>query len=507
MSKRFSQACRQAYHCSLKAPKRHLGFVGGAFLLILVVGFIAMPKSEVLLETLPKWAKDVLPLPVKQPATSAKADIQRRAFRQPTHDSVVAKVVAVDYRQDSLAEPDEVDFSASQAGPTIQLVQEDETPATPPKIDHQNYFPPKWRMKKPYPTDKYDVPAWQKNYYKQLAQWGLPAALSQQVVDVDEVPAAFNGEDANDAKEAADEKDKEKEEKECSPIDVNAFFVVSFSPGFNSQGLYRIQNGHSHDRNSYVSSWPVAELTKRIKGLPDFYGPGSDAYNQLPNNVTLDTSDLDLSTVWTLGHGGEGIVAVDRGYLVDGDGCDLMLHENAFEINSDPGTVYAEPIIVGVSDDLRRGFVEFDCQVPDLVELEQQRLERLALAKKNNEKENNKQEPVDEYNNSNRLIQGMDLAYYPGCAGIRPTRLGGDCIDFAELKQYHSEVPEEVRYIRLRGAGDRVHRKNEYLKGDGDKSGPDIDALIAVNGCRDEVDEDILAYADENPSDKEVSNP
>jgi hypothetical protein len=138
--------------------------------------------------------------------------------------------------------------------------------------------------------------------------------------------------------------------------------------------------------------------------------------------------------------GGEIILEFTDYLIFDGDGVDLTVFENAFQVGTDPENTFAEPAYVGVSND-GVNFVEFDC------------------------------DPL------NRP--------YTGCAGVRPTLAnpdlndidptnpsvsGGDSFDLAQVGL------QTARFVRIRDAG----------VGDGpigpNTGGFDLDAVAIVHG-------------------------
>lgn len=64
--------------------------------------------------------------------------------------------------------------------------------------------------------------------------------------------------------------------------------------------------------------------------------------------------------VFSLGIGGEIVLEFTDYIVFDGEGVDLTVFENAFQVGSDPQNTFAEPGIVGVSND-GVNFIEFPC--------------------------------------------------------------------------------------------------------------------------------------------------
>lgn len=140
--------------------------------------------------------------------------------------------------------------------------------------------------------------------------------------------------------------------------------------------------------------------------------------------------------VLSLGRLGEIVLDLGPCILVDGEGIDLIVFENAFFINGDPTTPFAELGIVGVSDD-GVNFTEFACD---------------------------------------------DVGYpFTGCAGWHPVyssslnaigpfdvaNAGGDQFDLATIGV------ASARYVRIRDISDY---------GSGTTAGFDLDAVSVING-------------------------
>lgn len=140
----------------------------------------------------------------------------------------------------------------------------------------------------------------------------------------------------------------------------------------------------------------------------------------------------------SLGLGGQIVVALDGLIVKDGDGIDLMIFENPFEIFE--GNVYTEPGIVSVSEDGENWF-EFPCD--------------------------------------------LTPPAYVGCAGIKPvyanestgvspldpTVSGGDAFDLATVGL------ERARYIRIIDAGIGTLSAPA--------TGFDLDAVAVIHGVQE----------------------
>jgi hypothetical protein len=136
--------------------------------------------------------------------------------------------------------------------------------------------------------------------------------------------------------------------------------------------------------------------------------------------------------VLSLGQGGEIVLGLDDMVVVDGEGPDLLVFENAF-------TAWIETGFVAVSED-GETWLEWDCDPSD--------------------------------------AEGG----YPGCAGVSPVlassdngidptdpdQAGGDAFDLADLGL------AEARYLRVRDSG-----LNAY---GADTGGFDLDAVAVING-------------------------
>jgi hypothetical protein len=139
--------------------------------------------------------------------------------------------------------------------------------------------------------------------------------------------------------------------------------------------------------------------------------------------------------VLTLGGGGEIAFGFGGNAIVDGPGPDFILFENPFDIGGDPTSPYAEPGVVGVSDD-GETWVDFPCQ--------------------------------------------KDAFPFDGCGGWRPVyanpdnaispfdvaMAGGDAFDLADVGVKHA------RYVRIRDVSFRGGTPTE---------GFDLDAAAIVN--------------------------
>lgn len=163
------------------------------------------------------------------------------------------------------------------------------------------------------------------------------------------------------------------------------------------------------------------QLPEVVLGAPRGGGPGKGS--------------LD---VVSLGVGGEIVLGFGERVIVDGDGPDFVVFENAFWAGGDPSMPFAEPGEVAVSEDGDRWHT-FTCD-PD--------------------------------------VEGGGSAG-SGCAGLEPTRefdtesetldaaeCGGDQFDLAELGL------ERAAFVRIRDLAD---------DGDGSNAGFDLDAVGLLN--------------------------
>jgi hypothetical protein len=144
--------------------------------------------------------------------------------------------------------------------------------------------------------------------------------------------------------------------------------------------------------------------------------------------------------VLSLGTGGEIILEMTDYAVFDGTGDDFTVFENAFQVGSDPLNTFAEPGVVGVSED-GVNFVEFDCDASD--------------------------KP------------------YAGCAGVKPVLAnadlndvdptdpsvsGGDSFDLRDLGL------KTARFVRIRDAGLGLGPIGP------DTRGFDLDAVAVIHG-------------------------
>lgn len=196
-----------------------------------------------------------------------------------------------------------------------------------------------------------------------------------------------------------------------------------------------------------------SELDWRALGLPyagevvSFApGPGSGhGAHKMPSVVLGPPQGLGESAgsldVLSLGHGGEIVLGFEGGVIVDGEGADFVVFENAFWAGLDPAQVFAEPGEVSVSED-GQTWHTFGCQA----------------------------DPIE---------QGS----YPGCAGWSPTLAyaaqehptlsasitGGDAFDLAALGV------ERARFVRIRDVS---------MAGQSPSAGFDLDAVGAIHLMR-----------------------
>lgn len=158
--------------------------------------------------------------------------------------------------------------------------------------------------------------------------------------------------------------------------------------------------------SSVVSFEPGDEAGFGEHDLPDVVlGP--------PEGGGTQAGSLD---VLSLGKGGSIVLGFEPYAIVDGDGADLVIFENAFWPGGDPTAVFAEPGEVSVSEDGEEWHAF----------------------------------PCDE--------QGDGDGHFAGCAGVTPTEKydakslvpldpaasGGDAFDLAELGL------ERVRFVKIR---------------------------------------------------------
>lgn len=185
-------------------------------------------------------------------------------------------------------------------------------------------------------------------------------------------------------------------------------------------------NGHAA---SVVSFSPGAGAGFGMDSLPDIVlGPPHGA-----GNVRGSTDVLSL------GKYGEIVLDLGDCALVDGEGVDLIVFENAFFISGDPENPYAELGIVGVSEN-GVDYFEFPC--------EEDHFPYTGCAGWN---------PV--YSSPSNGISSFDVA-----------NAGGDDFDLADIGV------GLAHYVRIRDAG---------TEGFGTSVGFDLDAISVVNGVRE----------------------
>ena len=179
-------------------------------------------------------------------------------------------------------------------------------------------------------------------------------------------------------------------------------------------------------------------------------GLGQDALPAVIQGGPRASGDQGLLS---LGVGGELVVDFGDRDIVDGPGPDFIVYENPFLIGGAPYCPFAEPAVVGVSNEpgaARASFVEFPCDLD--------------------------------------VTQGDPDEQrwpFPGCAGVRPVianvervcidprdpvAAGGDAFDLATVGI------KRARYVRLRDAG-------LASMGVGSK-GFDLDAVVLINSAR-----------------------
>jgi hypothetical protein len=180
-----------------------------------------------------------------------------------------------------------------------------------------------------------------------------------------------------------------------------AFSAVGFALAACSGGSAEPGSPLGGARPALPYATEVTELS-----LGEGAGFGEDRLPEVvlgpPAGRGLLSGSLD---VLSLGKGGSIALGFGELAIVDGQGPDFVVFENAFYPGGDPASVYAEPGSVSVSED-GVTFVTFDCQA-----------------------------------------QGDGEGRYPGCAGVTPTLefdaealvpldpelTGGDAFDLAAL--------------------------------------------------------------------------
>ncbi|MCK5796583.1 MAG: hypothetical protein KAI47_05345 [Deltaproteobacteria bacterium] len=183
------------------------------------------------------------------------------------------------------------------------------------------------------------------------------------------------------------------------------------------------------------------------------YGPGAGhgqgALPQVIQGGPEGEEGGSTTGVLSLGVGGEIVVGFGDREIVDGPGPDFIVFENAF--STGPYQSFAEPAMVSVSasESTTGDFLTFPC---DLTSTHGDAAEKVWA--------------------------------YPGCAGVRPTRInvrtscvsptdlqaaGGDAFDLADLGL------KRARYVKLRDAGISVLGV--------DSRGFDLDAVVLIHAA------------------------
>jgi len=176
-------------------------------------------------------------------------------------------------------------------------------------------------------------------------------------------------------------------------------------------------------------------------GIGQNIGQSSDYY---PLNIfgppspkaTPMIPESSPSEILSIGLGGEIIVGFKNSYLIDGDGVDFIIFENAF-INPLKNKVFAEPASVSVSED-GINFIEFP----------------------------------------------FDTLTLLGCAGITPTngganpfdinKSGGDGFDLSKLGI------KKAKYIKIKDISQIIKENPEHPFYDPTISGFDLDAVAGI---------------------------
>ncbi|MGD8861606.1 MAG: cell surface protein [Myxococcales bacterium] len=193
------------------------------------------------------------------------------------------------------------------------------------------------------------------------------------------------------------------------------------------------------------SALPYArEVVEFAPGEHAGYGQSDfpDVVLGAPGGLGTSAGALD---VLSLGVGGEIVLGFGERVIVDGQGPDFVVFENAFWPGDDPAAVFAEPGEVAVSEDGER-WSTFPCDTSTEAE----------------------------------------LGRYPGCAGWSPTqqfdpfawvpldpkRTGGDAFDLADVGV------GRARYVRIRDLSEA---------GDGTSAGFDLDAVGVIHADDDQL--------------------
>lgn len=159
---------------------------------------------------------------------------------------------------------------------------------------------------------------------------------------------------------------------------------------------------------------------------------GQDKFPEIalgpPQGRGINAGSLD---VVSLGHGGTVTVSFEGRVIIDGEGTDLIVFENAFEAGEGSGDLFIEPGIVAVSED---GVIwhEFPCAA-----------EKAPWAG----------------------CAGLEPVTFDGSEGavFEPASAGGDRFDLADLGV------SEARFVRVRDAPEDDHVF-------------DLDSIAVING-------------------------
>lgn len=173
---------------------------------------------------------------------------------------------------------------------------------------------------------------------------------------------------------------------------------------------------------------------QNIGQSPDFFP--KNIYGPPSAKATSSIPESSPEEILSLGMGGEIIVGFRNGYLIDGDGVDFIVFENAF-INPINKKIFAEPAVISVSED-GVNYLEF---------------------------------PFD----STNLV---------GCAGVTPTngaanpfdinQSGGDGFDLAQVGL------KKAKYIKIKDISQMIKDNPNHPFYDPTISGFDLDAVAGI---------------------------
>lgn len=169
-------------------------------------------------------------------------------------------------------------------------------------------------------------------------------------------------------------------------------------------------------------------------------GEGAGHGQEMLPGVVLgppDGAGRSMGSLDVLSLGVGGVVTLRLGQaVVDGEGPDLIVFENAFEVGGNPDVIYREPGEVSVSDDGERWFT-FACDVQNVAQSSCAGVHTVLSSRAN------------------------------GVSPLDPSVAGGDALDLAQIGV------KRARFVRIRDLS---------KGGAGPTAGFDLDAIAVVHG-------------------------